>query len=272
MCLARLKHDPKSPRDKSPGCYLPPCVRTQLWVQRHRCPATFGKDRAFPAPAVPEGREPRSARMGSREFSPFHGSTTWNSFTAGRGWGEPLRGDSPSLPGLSLSPPRPELNRGSVCAAPSAGGFPPAPGSAALGSAPPFPTQARYCEVTLAGLRREPSAGRASWKGFVGWGEGGDPRPGGRAPGGETASCPKSTPLEKGCSHPSLCRGCTPAWHLPAARLGCHGSLNLVPSLTPGAELCGPGAGRDPGLVKGAGRGPERALRFVGELGWMSCV
>lgn len=100
---------------------------------------------------------------------------------------------------------------GAVCAwrtpAPSAGGFPPAPGSAALGSAPPFPAQARYCEVTLAGLRREPSAGRASWKGFVGWGEGGDPRPGGRAPGGESASCPKSILLEKGCSHPSLCWG-----------------------------------------------------------------
>lgn len=47
----------------------------------------------------------------------------------------------------------------------SAGGFPPAPGSVAFGSAPPFQTQARYCEVSLARAPAESrvSACEASW-------------------------------------------------------------------------------------------------------------
>lgn len=94
------------------------------------------------------------------------------------GW---VRSSSPRavslLLGLSLSPPRLGAQSGQcVQPAPSAGGFPPAPASAALGSAPPSQTQARYCEVTLARLR-------ASRKGCWLCGVGGrrSPQPGGTA-------------------------------------------------------------------------------------------
>lgn len=75
----------------------------------------------------------------------------------------------------------------------SAGGFPSAPGAVALGSAPPFRTQARYCEVSLARAAAESrvSAGEASWLPLCGTGRRRSPPAWGRA-GGESTSCLKT--------------------------------------------------------------------------------
>lgn len=179
---------------------------------------------------VPEGQEPCSARVGSREFCPCETSRGPSmeeppGAASLPGWlGRSSPGAVSLLPGLSLSPPRLGAQSGQcVQPAPSAGGFPPAPASAALGSAPPSQTQARYCEVTLARLG-------ASWKGcwLCGVGEGGHPSLGGQR------VLPRIHP---GMFSLQPLQSLHPAWHLPAARLGGHRSVKIVPLLTPRAEL-----------------------------------
>lgn len=174
MCLTRLKHDLKSPRIKTPGSHpLSECKHSSGCRDTPALPPalSFGCDSACPALAVPEGQEPG---WGVENSVPSMETPPGTASLPGEG-GENLSGGTVApWRGCHCPLPTAELNGGSVSSAPSAGRFPPAPGSAALGSAPPFQTQARYCELG------EPSAGTGSWKRcrLRGMEDGGDPRPG----------------------------------------------------------------------------------------------
>lgn len=142
-------------------------------------------------------------------------------------WGAGPRGQCRSCWGCRCPLPGSELNRGSVCSQPPVLGDFLLPRPLLL-LARLHLLKHKRGTVRLPWPGSEP-AGKAA--GFVGWGEGGHPSLGGQR------VLPRIHPTAKGMFSLQPLQSLHPAWHLPAARLGGHRILKIVPLLTPRAEL-----------------------------------